>query len=382
MVHDRPALIGGRPVRPQGEPTWPPPDPNVDAVLRRLAGSGEWGRYEGPHCDRLERRLAELHDVGHVRLLSSGTAAVECALRGVGVQAGDEVILAAWDFKANFANVVALGATPVLVDVRRDDAQLNIDLVASAVTKRTKAVLASHLHGSVVDMPTLLMVCEHHGLSLIEDVCQMPLADVSGRVAGTWGHVGTLSFGGSKTLSAGRGGAIITRSRQIAQRIQLHDWRGNRLSPLSEIQAALLWPQLDAFAERKKQRQRAAAWFRDAFADCNGLQPLPEPPSDTDYYKVPFWYSERAFSVLRRARFCDAMHAEGVTMSPSFPALHETHSAKRFRSTGDLANASRAGREIVVLHHPVLLEDEPEWQLVRDAVEKIRAHAGELSDDE
>ena len=210
MTSDRPALLGGDALRPQGEPTWPPRDPAVDAVFQELANSGGWGRYEGPYCEALEDRLPQLHDVAHVRLTASGTAAVEIALRALGVKEGDEVLMAGWDFKANFADVVALGATPVLVDVRPDNAMIDVQSIDAAISPQCRAVIASHLHGCVVDMPALREVCDRRGVPILEDVCQMPLAEVYNKPAGTWGDVGVMSFGGSKTLSAGRGGAIIT----------------------------------------------------------------------------------------------------------------------------------------------------------------------------
>lgn len=375
---EQPAILGGQPIRPEGEPTWPINDPAVSDVFAELAQSGAWGQYEGPFCEELERRLAEWHGADYVRLTASGTSAVEFALRGVGVRAGDEVVLAGWDFKANFVNITSLEANPVLVDVRQDNAQLEVAEVAAAITPQTRAVLASHLHGQVVDMPALRRVADEKNVAIVEDACQMPLADVHGKVAGTWGDVGTLSFGGSKTLTAGRGGAVVTNNAAMAQRWQLHDWRGNRLSPLSEMQAAVLIPQLDRFHERWHRRCEAAIWFREAFADQPGLLPFPSPPSDSDYYKLPFWYDASAFGGLNRERFCEAAHAEGVTLSPSFPALHETHSARRFRTAGALENSSKAGREIVVLHHPVLLEIESEWVRVCEAIDKIRRHATEL----
>lgn len=378
MSHDLPALLGGSPLRPQGEPAWPLRDPAIDAALHELAQSGDWGRYEGPHCEELERLLAERHQVEFVRLTSSGTAALEYALRGVGVQAGDEVILAAWDFKANFADVVALEATPVLVDVRRDDSQLNVAQFTTAITDRTRAVIASHLHGSTVDMPMLRLLCDEQNIALVEDACQMPLAGVHDRPAGTWGDVGVLSFGGSKTLSAGRGGAIVTNDPAVAQRIQLHDWRGNRLAPLSEMQAAVLVPQVRAFEERHAKRLRSVNWLREAFASCDGFRIFPPGVDRPDFYKVPFRYKAATFDSLTRERFCEAMHAEGITMSPSFPALHLTHSTRRFRAIGKLSNAAEAGEEVVVLHHPVLLMGVEELQLIPRAVAKIRAHAHSL----
>ena len=123
MSHDSPALLGGSPVRPEGPPVWPRRTVETDRVLESLRDSGDWGRYHGPHSARLVAALMHLLQHEHVQLCASGTVAIELALRGCQVGPGDEVILSAYDFKANFTNVVLLGAVPVLVDCRGEDAQ-------------------------------------------------------------------------------------------------------------------------------------------------------------------------------------------------------------------------------------------------------------------
>src|SRR5581483_10826587 len=108
---DTPALLGGPPVRPAGPPDWP--FPNDDDIRRALAAAyrdGSWGRYHGPHVERLEARLAESHQVDHALSCASGTSAVELALRALQVGAGDDVLLAAYDYGGNFLAVHALGA--------------------------------------------------------------------------------------------------------------------------------------------------------------------------------------------------------------------------------------------------------------------------------
>src|SRR3954469_17040665 len=99
MNPDTPSLLGGPPVRPEGPPEGPFPDPEVLDALRAAHADGSWARYLGPHCSRLEELLAEVLGVPHVVTCGSGTLAVEVALRAVGVGPGDEVILGAYDFE-------------------------------------------------------------------------------------------------------------------------------------------------------------------------------------------------------------------------------------------------------------------------------------------
>jgi dTDP-4-amino-4,6-dideoxygalactose transaminase len=210
-----PAILGGEPIRPEGPPLWPPAWKEVSLALERGFNDGTWGLYHGPNTQLLAEQLASYHDVEFVELCCSGTFAIELALRSLQIGAGDEVILAGYDFLGNFNDVVAVGARPVLIDLDPQNWNLNPDLIAEAIGPSTRAVLVSHLHGGVVSMERVTAIAREHGLSVIEDACQMTGALIEGRRAGTWGDIGVISFGGSKLLSAGRGGALLTSSPEI-----------------------------------------------------------------------------------------------------------------------------------------------------------------------
>lgn len=347
-------------------------------MLRELAKSGDWGRYHGPHTERLTDRFADACGCEHVHLCSSGTAAVEFALRAVGVEVGDEVVLSAYDFESNFKNVLAIGARPILVDVRPDDVQFDAGQLDDAFTDSTRAVLISHLHGGLVAMNDVVERAHARGVAVVEDACQATGGIVHGRPAGSWGDVGVHSFGGSKLLTAGRGGAVVTNRADLAQRIRLHTQRGNDVSPLSQMQAAVLLPQLERLQERHDRRAERAGQLRAGLVDREGLTAFAgvgrhDSERSPAYYKVGFRYDAVAFDGLPREAFCAAMRAEGLAVDPGFRALHRTHSRRRFRAVGDLPEASRADEDVVVLHHPVLLEPESAIDEFLRALDKIRA---------
>lgn len=393
MSVESPALLGGRPVRPDGPPAWPRRTPETDEVLLALRDSGDWGRYHGPHSAALVAALSNDLQRDHALLCASGTAAVELALRGVSVGAGDEVILSAYDFKANFTNVVLLGATPVLVDCRADDAQLDVAKVEAAFSDRTKAIIASHLQGGLVDMSVLREIADRRGVALIEDVCQAPGAVVAGRAAGAWGDVATLSFGGSKLVTAGRGGAVLTSRPEIAQRIKLYNQRGNEAYPLSEMQAALLLPQWKRLTHDNATRTQSVSKIAARLAQLHGptpsLAPLCRSRLTTEtaagqyapaFYKLGFWYDDAGLEGLPRERFCRAMRAEGTAIDPGFAGLHLIHAQRRFRVSGPLTNATRACSRVVMLHHPLLLDPETAVRDFQSALDKITRHARMLCD--
>ena len=380
---DLPAVLGGHPLRPGGPPGWPAADPEVADVLARAAADGSWGRYHGPHAEALAEALASACGLDHVILCSSGTAAVELALRGLKVGDGDEVVLAAYDFRGNLQDVLCVGGVPVLVDVASPNWNLDPDRLEQAITDRTRAILVSHLHGGLVPMPAVREIADRHSLPLIEDACQVPGATAWGRPVGCWGDVGVLSFGGSKLLSAGRGGALLTNDDGLVQRIRLYTHRGNQAYPLSELQAAVLLPQLEKLDGRNERRAEAVGRIVPQLLQAGGLQPFQNPDAvdcRPGYYKLGLKYDPSAFEGLARDGFSRAMRAEGIALDPGFRSLHRSHSQRRFRAAGSLSEADAADDGVLVLHHPVLLGTDDEIDQVVEAVEKIRRHAAGIRD--
>ena len=381
---DLPALLGGPAVRPQGPPDWPGPDEAVLQALQTAYRDGSWGKYHGGHVERLEKRLAHSHDVPFAVTCASGTFAVELALRALQVGPGDEVILAAYDYPGNFLSVHAVGATPVLVDVDPGNWNLAPECLEAAAGPNTRAVIVSHLHGGVVPMPQVLALAESRGLRVIEDAAQCPGALIHGRRAGTWGDAGVLSFGGSKLLSAGRGGALLTRHADVHQRARLFLSRGNISCPLSELQAAVLLPQLDKLDARNARRAAAVRLLTERLADLPGLRSFVNrtaaggAETQPGYYKVGLQLESDPFG-LDRDRFVAAVRAEGVAVNEGFRALHVGRSPRRFRQAGRLDEAERAHSAAVVLHHPVLLGGAEDVEEVVTAIRKVQANAARLA---
>jgi dTDP-4-amino-4,6-dideoxygalactose transaminase len=380
MSTEAPALLGGPPARPEGPPEWPAPDPDVLAALQATHADGSWGKYLGPNVPRLEELLAEVHGVTHVATCGSGTLAVEVALRAVGIGPGDEVILAAYEFEPSFLTVHNLEARPVLVDVSPTNACLDPAGLYGAITPATRAILVSHLHGGIAPMSAVTEVARRHGIAVVEDAAQATGATVEGRPAGTWGDVGVLSFGGSKLLTAGRGGAVLTRDPIVFQRARLALGRGvQQWAALSDLQAAVLIPQLRKLAEMTAKRRDRVRQLLDAIRDLPGLRPFgPEPPdSRPAYYKLGFFLDQDAFG-LSRDLFVKALRAEGIAFDPGFRALHVGRAPARYRAAGSLTHAETAGRTVVGLHHPVLSLGPAEIDQVAAAIRKTYRNAARL----
>jgi len=365
------AIYGGQPTITDGPPAWPISDEAVRQAMLAAYADGDWGRYHGKHVNWLTEQLAELHGVKHVLPCSSGTIAVELALRGVKVRTGDEVILAGYDFGANFRCIEVVGAKPVLVDIDPKTWCLDANRVEDAIGPKTRAVLVSHLHGGLADMSAIRDIALRRDLKIVEDACQAQGAAVDGRMTGSWGDVGILSFGGSKILTAGRGGAIVTSHEDVFQRAKIYNDRGNEAFPLSELQAAVLLPQLGRLAERNDRRRQSVRMLLDGCGKIEGLTPVCVGQRDraASFYKVAWLYDDKAIG-SSRSEFVAAIQAEGVAMDVGFRGFMRRGSG-RCRRVGPLEHSARAAAQTILLHHPVLLEPDCQVELVAAAIHKV-----------
>lgn len=357
--------------------------PSIRDNLLNSLDDGSWGLYEGHWTSRLVEMLADHFQCQHVLACSSGTIAVELALRGLLVGPGDEVIMAGYDFPGNFRAIEAIGAFPVLVDVVPDGWVIDPTQIEEAVTEKTRAIVVSHLHGQIADMNKIRdIVSRHHEksenrISIVEDVCQTPGASLRGRPLGTFGDVAALSFGGSKLLSAGRGGAVFTRSAEILQRAKIFNSRGNEAFPLSQLQAAVLLPQLEQLNESTIERGQAAAELIAATQDIEILSGLSQVVDSysanemvTDYYKLPWLLKDRT-NGWSRSDFIAAVQAEGLPIDVGFRGFLR-RSPRRCRRIGILVNSQVAAQQTLLLHHPILrLDAENKTEMIAAALRKV-----------
>ena len=357
---------------PSGPPSWPVADDDILHNVQTALAEGTWGKYEAHWTELLAEEITKLAGCEHVLLCSSGTISVEVALRAAGIEASDEVVLAAYDFPGNFRAIEAIGARPVIVDVVDNGWVIDPVEFESAITDQTKAVIASHLHGQLADCRRLREICDRADIRFIEDVCQCPGGSLDGQPLGSFGDVAVFSFGGSKLLSAGRGGAVTTNNADFFQRAKIYCNRGNEAFPLSQLQAAALIPQFKKLAARNQVRNDRAEKLCQAVAPIEilqGMQQVVQQEFETCFYKLP-WLIEINRADWTRDEFIQAIQAEGVAIDVGFRGFTR-RSAKRCRHQGALINSRIAAQQTVILHHPVLLESEDIIDLVGLAIQKV-----------
>jgi dTDP-4-amino-4,6-dideoxygalactose transaminase len=257
--------------------------PLAREILDDVAALLETGAFtNGPAVGAFEEAFAAYCGVARCVGTASGLDALRFALIGLGVQAGDEVLVPAMTFVATFEAVTQAGATPVPVDVSLADSCMDVDAMAAAIGARTRAILPVHLYGRVADMEAITAVARSQGLIVVEDACQAHGATRNGVRAGTAGAAAAFSFYPGKNLGAfGDAGALVTDDAELAGQVRALREHGQRrkyehdvvgwTSRLDTIQAAVLLrklPHLDAWND---ERRRIADLYADALAGVGDL---------------------------------------------------------------------------------------------------------------
>ena len=257
----------------------------IDAGIQEVIDSAAF--VKGPKVSEFQAHLEAYTGAKHVINVGNGTDALQISLMALGLKPGDEVITPTFTFIATAEVVALLGLTPVVVDVNWETMNMDVESVRRAITPRTKAIVPVHLFGQCADMEGLLALAHEQGLYVVEDACQAigaryTFANGETKQAGTMGHIGCTSFFPSKNLGCyGDGGAIFTNDDELAAKMRAianhgmvvryhHDMIGVN-SRLDSIQAAVLDAKLPHLNEYIAARQKAAAFYDQAFKDCKQL---------------------------------------------------------------------------------------------------------------
>jgi dTDP-4-amino-4,6-dideoxygalactose transaminase len=358
-------------------PAWPPDPPAIRRAVERALQASAWAAYRAPALAQLEQRIGNDLGIAHVHLVCSGTAAVELALRACRLGEGDEVVLAAYDYPGNFRCVAAVGATPVAVDVVADGWTIDPGGVEAAISPRTRAILVSHLYQSMAAMPALRGLADRAEVLLIEDACQAPGAVVGGKPAGSWGDVATLSFGGSKLLTAGTGGAVLCRDPRIQQRLRILQERPSPTFSMSGLQAEVLLPQWQTLTAWNDQRRVAAQRLAHRLRRSDHVTLPREKLTHPDSGDFPALYKFAWLAPSPEARDAQLTRARalGLPCGEGFPQFRLR--GRRGRSVGTCDHASRAATCTVVIDHRALaVTDQAAQETVLAALQEIAETRG------
>lgn len=256
------------------------------------AAANGWGDRCYEYINRFEELFKEHLGVKYAIATSSCTGALHMGMAALGIGPGDEVILADTNWIATASPIVHLGAKPIFVDILEDSWCLDPELVAQAITPRTKAIVAVHLYGNLCDMNRLLAIGAKYGIPVIEDAAEAIGSVYHGKRAGSMGKFGAFSFHGTKTLTTGEGGIFVTNDADLYERVLTLSNHGRARGQtkqfwpdmvgfkykMSNIQAAIGCAQMERIEELTCRKREIFHYYCTQLASLPGVAMNPEPP--------------------------------------------------------------------------------------------------------
>jgi dTDP-4-amino-4,6-dideoxygalactose transaminase len=316
-------------------------------VLQALESGHVHG--DGPFARRCERWLEKHHQTRRALLTHSCTGALEMAALLVDIGPGDEVILPSYTFVSTANAFVLRGATPVFVDIRPDTLNLDEALVAKAVNAQTKAIVPVHYGGVGCAMGRLMEIAQDADIAVIEDAAQGITATLDDRPLGSIGHLGCLSFHGTKNLVAGEGGALLVnddrylersetirekgtnRAAFLAGQVDKYTWQDVGSSFLmSEMAAALLHGQLTRAEELQQRRIRVWERYQDAFQSIEKTGRVRRPQTPVSVGHNAHVYYLLFDSLKAREEVRAALRDAGIGASFHYVPLHSSPAGQRY----------------------------------------------------
>jgi dTDP-4-amino-4,6-dideoxygalactose transaminase len=340
-----PAIAGGDPIRARdrrlifGAPVIG--EAEIASVTECLRSNwiGLGGRVES-----FEQEFARYKGAPYAVGVSSGTAAIHLALLALGIGPGDEVIAPAMTFCSTIHSIVHTGAKPVLVDCSRSTFNIDPAQIEERITPRSKAILVVHMCGRCCEMDSILNVARRHGLRIIEDCAHAIEATHHGVSAGQMGDAGCFSFYPTKNITTGDGGMVITRDRQVYERVKvlsLHGMTADAWSRfvggptgyeviaagfkynMTDLAASLGLPQLETIEERWRQRKQIWLAYTERLKELPLLLPPPAAQDSRHAYHLftPLLVLEELG--VDRQTIIAALDAENIGVGIHYVPVHQ-----------------------------------------------------------
>lgn len=305
---------------------------DMEAVQAAL--STGWVSGDGPFIGAFETDFARVVETPYAAAVSSGSAALDIAIGALELEPGDEVILPTLSIISCLSPLLRARLTPVFVDARPDDWNMDTAAATSAITPRTRAIIAVHTYGLAVDMNPLMLASERHGIPVIEDAAEVLGVRYRGRPCGGLGTIGVYSLYANKVVTSGEGGMLTTSNQSLDETFRLlrnlafrpgdrfvHDRLGWNYR-LSSMQAALGQSQLRSLDRYREHKRLIAARYRELLADTPGLtwQPESNGYSENGYWVVGVVFDSQAYGPVEPIR--QALAALSVGTRRFFHPMH------------------------------------------------------------
>ena len=290
-----------------------------------------WISSRGHFVSDFENAFASYIGMKYATGVCNGTVAIHLAMVALGIKKGDEVIVPTFTYVASANPILMVGATPVFVDSKKDDWQMDPEDVRRKITPKTKAIVAVHLYGHPCDMDPIMKIAKENNIYVIEDCAEAIGSEYHGKKIGSFGTVACLSFFGNKTITCGEGGMVMTNDEKLydllchykAQGVSKtreywHDVVGYNYR-MTNIQAAIGLAQLEKVEEKVSKKEQLGQWYQKYLKDTPLVFHAPLPNVRHTYWMCSVLAKDAQDRISLRKYLSD----NGIETRPTFPAIHE-----------------------------------------------------------
>jgi Predicted pyridoxal phosphate-dependent enzyme apparently involved in regulation of cell wall biogenesis len=303
-----------------------------------------WVSSVGAYVDKFENDFNNYVKSKKAVVTMNGTAALELALRTIGIGEGDEVIVPSLTFISPVNTIKYVGAEPVFVDVCRDTWVIDADRIEELITERTKAIMPVHIYGHPADMDKIMEIANKHNLYVIEDATESLGSLYKGKATGTIGHIGCYSFNGNKLITTGAGGMLVTNDENLGERAKYlstqtktildngafyHEEIGYNFR-MPNLLAAMGCAQLENIEAYIKIKRKHAKLYNNLLKDVKGITL----PIEKEKIRNVYWmYSvivEDNYQ-LTRDELVFKLKEHGIQSRPFFMPIHNMDLYKKYK---------------------------------------------------
>jgi dTDP-4-amino-4,6-dideoxygalactose transaminase len=300
-----------------------------------------WIAPLGPHVDGLEQDLASYTGTQHAAALSAGTAAIHLALIMLGVKPGDEVICQTMTFSASANPIAYLGAIPVFIDSEKETWNMCPNLLRNAIEERIKVgrkpkgIIPVHLYGMPAQMEKIMAVAAEFNISVVEDAAEALGSSINGKMMGSYGEMGVLSFNGNKIITTSGGGALLSDNEDYIKKARFLATQARDVAPhyqhseigynyrMSNVAAGIGRGQMEVLDQRVAKRRANFEYYKKHLGDIGAITFVDEPEG----YFSNRWLSTMLVSPelaggVTREKIAEVLTLDNIECRPLWKPMH------------------------------------------------------------
>jgi dTDP-4-amino-4,6-dideoxygalactose transaminase len=319
----------------------PPHMSGHEMIYVNEAFDTNWIAPLGPNVTAFENELAKCLDIGHVAVLTSGTAAIHLALIILGIKAGDEVISSSFTFSATVNPIIYQGATPILVDSEEESWNMSPQLLERAIIdriskgKKPGAIILVHLYGMPAKVADLMSTAAKYEIPVIEDAAEALGSKYNGKACGTFGDIGILSFNGNKIITTSGGGALISKNEEFVSKARFLATQARDKAPhyqhstigynyrMSNVLAGIGRGQLEVIAERVAKRRSNFEYYVKNLSHLKGISFVKEmSPAFSNRWLTTIIVDPVRANGITREDIYSSLELENIESRPLWKPMH------------------------------------------------------------